>query len=286
MLKATSQAMANADEPRAKRLRIEDEVATLAFPEPHAELQTPVKEFQRTPLDHQAETPTQLAVSDVTHPSPTMDTSSDKLKSIQIDPHGDAEISVQDSNDDEIHTAFSVCSRTLARVSPLWESFFFSSDSEHFQNLHCTIVETREKTWTFEIILHILHHNTSKIPARLNLAHLLVFFDMGRKCQIRSPLLFWGVRWFNSPSSPSDPKYRPVVLLTCRMWLANELGLSEIFHESMRDVAAKLQINGDQNLGFRTRKRFQKIKCTWLQDEECVGTSVALYRGETVEAAR
>lgn len=270
MLMIIFQADANTEEPHAKRLKVEDGAAMAALHEPRAQVQTPVKESQATPLDDHIETPNQQDVSHVAHPSPTVHATPEQPEVIRMDPRGDVEIRVQDRTGNT-KTVFAVCSRALARVSPDWACLFYSSDSENCQQSHLTISMNRNETSCLEIMLHVLHHNTSKIPVRLTLKELLLIFHLGRRFQITAQLSIWGIYWFRNPSLFSDFGSRTPLVLTYRMLLANELGLSDVFHESMRDVACKMGLDGNGNLGYHSGGRFQKLRTIYLKDEECAG---------------
>lgn len=203
---------------------------------------------------------------------------------IQIDQRGDLEIWVQDPTS-KTETVFIVCSRTLARASPTWESSLFSSESELCIQSSLTESMTSQETDVLEIILHTFHQNMSEIPAHMSLHQLLLLLQMGRRYQVTSPLSIWGIQWFKNTSLFSETTSQAAIVLTCRMLIANELGLSGMFHESMRDVASKLLLDSDGNLGFfHSDRRFQHLRKTYLQDEKCAGTFVVPNPGRIEEA--
>lgn len=268
----------NDDEPRAKRLKLEDEVATAVLQQPSAPLQTAVKVPQATPLDDQIATSSeQEHVPNAMHSSPTSKRS-DSPRLVKFDPRGDVELRVKSSREDlEIHTVFYVCSRTLARVSAVWESFLFSAESEGSSPLcHRTVFLDLKKTRAMEIILHILHHNTSKIPALLGTSDLKYFLCVGRMIGVMSPLSMWGTKWFNSIPPWSESRNGIAGVLLYRMWFANDLGLTDKFHESMRDIASKLRLDSNGNLAFHLPLigGTQRINASCLKDEQCLGTSM------------
>lgn len=204
-----------------------------------------------------------------------MQTPPEKPKVIQIDPRGDVEIRVQHPIGKK-ETIFVVCSRTLARVSPLWESSLFSSESEHHRQLFLPVSMDRQRTNVFKVILHILHHNTSKIPTCLRPSDLLLFLTLGKTYQITSPLSIWGTRFFNSAPA-LYPGTRSANDLVYRMRCANNLGLSDKFHEFMRDVALKMRLDSERNFGYECGGRVVNIRTLDLQDEDCIGMSILLH---------
>lgn len=195
---------------------------------------------------------------------------------IQIDPRGDAEIRVQNPTR-KTETVFAVCSRTLARVSPRWESSFFSLEFEQNRQLSLNVSMNLIETRVLKTILDILHHNTTKIPARMNCPDLVIFLSLGRTYQITSPLSIWGIQFFNNDPILSNSKYRSNRVLMLRMWLANKVGLRDQFHESIRDIASKWKINSDRDFGLVHDGLNEDIRTGLVKDEQCLGTFLLLH---------
>lgn len=231
------------------------------------------------PSNESAETKAEDASNlDATGSSPKGEKLAEEPKMIIIDPRGDVEFKVQDS-DQKVHTVFVVCSRTLARVSPDWQSSLFPSGAQDIQPRCRTIFSHCKRSDALEIVLNVIHANTSMIPTSLDVGVLLRVLNFGRMYNITSALLAWGVKWYHELSVELQPSFMCTTITMVQMWLTNEIGLTSHFHMFMGEIAFKLQIDSNHNLTYYNyRGATVNLSSHVLQDEICIGTSHLLQQ--------
>lgn len=160
---------------------------------------------------------------------------------ISFDPHGDLQVEV--GHDESRPIIFTVCSRTLARVSPVFEKMLFGNFKEARPKTSPWRVRLpADKVVPLAIFFHICHGQVHRVPKTLpiedlyDLAVLTNYYDA-------TPILGpWVNEWM---ASIEDDARESQITLAKALWISWEFGRRELFVR----IAHKLLLEAGGPLG-------------------------------------
>jgi hypothetical protein len=168
---------------------------------------------------------------------------------IEFDPHGDVELQVG-QGDEANPIIFTVCSRTLARVSPVFEKMLFGNFKESRPTTKSSDWRVKlpaDKVVPLAIFLHICHGQLHRVPKTLpieDLYDLTVLTNYYDGTQILGP---WVNDWM---ASIEDDARESQTALAKAMWIAWEFGRKDLFmriaHKLLLETEGPLGANDDE----------------------------------------
>ena len=148
---------------------------------------------------------------------------------IIIDPHGDIKLHVgQDENED--HVTFRVCSRALARNSPVFDRMLYGGFCESEENKagakDWEIDLPNDKPSAMEIFLNIAHSNFHKVPKIISIDTLFDLTVCTNYYDSTYLLSLWANFWM---TSIEDIVKDANALMPKMLWISWELGYKDEF---------------------------------------------------------
>lgn len=146
---------------------------------------------------------------------------------VTIDPRGDLKLTVG-KEEDGTRVTFLVCSRALARTSPVFERMLYgnfkeSQDSPK-ENTDWEVELQNERPTTMEILLNITHANLAKVPRILPIDELYDLTICTNYYDTTHLLAFWADSWL---SSIDDIARDANALMPKLLWIFWEFGRRE-----------------------------------------------------------
>ncbi|KAK1535856.1 hypothetical protein CPAR01_09398 [Colletotrichum paranaense] len=160
---------------------------------------------------------------------------------VSFDDRGDLTLrvgSLEDGSADVFD--FVVCSRALARASPVFRAMLFSGFSESKPEGDTWIVKLPEdRPAPFFILLNIIHGCFSAVPQKLELDELYQLLVVTNKYDMLSVIFQWAPIWFE-PHKNLDAISEGNERL---LWIAWELGEERTFEVKCRDFVLGSKVN-------------------------------------------
>ncbi|KAJ0313196.1 hypothetical protein COL5a_004048 [Colletotrichum fioriniae] len=135
---------------------------------------------------------------------------------------------------------FVVCSRALARASPVLRAMLFGGFSESKPDGDIWIVKLPEdRTAPFFILLNIIHGRFRAVPQKLKLDELYQLLVVTNKSEMLSVIFQWAPIWFEPHKNLDEVLEGNERLL----WIAWELGEERTFELKCRDFVLRSNVN-------------------------------------------
>ncbi|KAK4178073.1 nuclear pore protein-like protein [Triangularia setosa] len=156
----------------------------------------------------------------------------------RIDPRGDLKLRVGTTQKDEDNQprCYLVCSRTLARVSPVFDRMINGSfaEAKPKDTEHWTIDLPEDNPSTLELFLNIAHGHLRKVPPALSLHELYDLTALTHFYDATKILVPWIRPWTKAlHDATSGPDVAAVPKL---IWIGWELGYRPMFEAAVRRV--------------------------------------------------
>lgn len=150
----------------------------------------------------------------------------------ECDSRGDLTLIVgRDLNTEGSATKLRVCSKTLARVSPVLSSMLYGSFSEAKDSANWTVDLPEDDPDAFKLFSSIAHGHLHKIPASLPLDDLFELTMLTHYYDATRILAPWAARWMVAVSEPRPQDEEADQKL---LWVAFELGARKTFEITAR----------------------------------------------------
>ncbi|WYZ35186.1 hypothetical protein EsH8_I_001462 [Colletotrichum jinshuiense] len=165
-------------------------------------------------------------------------------KAFHLDPRGDLTLKVGGIVDGQAHE-FLVCSRSIARFSPVFNSMLFGgfAESEPKSDAPWTVELPEDRASPIFLVLSIVHGHFMKIPQALKLEelyHLVVVTEKFDMTQVLHPL---AATWFQPHKDSTS--LEGIQFAICIAW---ELGHEESFRHLSKVLLLESSVNDDGNL--------------------------------------
>lgn len=160
----------------------------------------------------------------------------------KIDPRGDLKLRVGTERRDqgsEKPTGFLVCSRTLARVSPVFDRMLYGSftEAKPENGRDWTVELPHDMPSAMELFLHIAHGHLQKAPRALSIHELFDLTALTHFYDAAHLLVPWVRPWvdtlMNATSGPDDAAVPKLI------WIGWELGHRQMFEATVRRVTTE-----------------------------------------------
>ncbi|PSK54779.1 hypothetical protein B9Z65_3868 [Elsinoe australis] len=159
-------------------------------------------------------------------PSRTRSKSNSNLN--ECDPRGDLTLVASKKEHDGPSKVFLVCSRTLARISPVFDRMLYGSmaESQSKNPTNWTVNLPEDDPKTLELLLHICHGKWQNVPNLLSIDDLFSLTMLTHYYDATHILSPWTPTWLASlPQPPSTDEIHLYKLL----WISQELGARYTF---------------------------------------------------------
>jgi hypothetical protein len=148
-----------------------------------------------------------------------------------IDPHGDLQLIVGGSE-----VLFQVCSRALARSSPVWNGMLYGQFAEGKEQQNGDLWEVpllEEDPDALRVILFIVHCNFEALPTKVPFDLFFRLTVLSDKYDMVAFLKGFWRRWNHWGASESQLVCMSPGQLTQRLWISHTLGDAENFHHAI-----------------------------------------------------
>ncbi|CRK16476.1 hypothetical protein BN1723_011005 [Verticillium longisporum] len=157
---------------------------------------------------------------------------------VEADPRGDLTLNVGNPSDDPSSSrCFLVCSRTLARISPVFDRMLYGAFAEprgkHTAEAAWTVDLPEDPPFAFTIFVTISHGFVHKVPHSLSLDELYGLTVLTHYYDVTHILAPWASRWIASLHEPSPGS---PILLAKLLWISWELGRGPLFESTARRI--------------------------------------------------
>jgi hypothetical protein len=160
-----------------------------------------------------------------------------ETETLEIDRYGDVTLQVggetPDSQDERV--SFVVCSRTLARVSPVFDRMLFGLFAESARNKEpqaAWVVELPEdKPTAMEVFLNIAHCRFDRIPAILSTDELYDLTVLTNSYDATPLLGPWAQGWMDFVNDIANDASRAMPKM---LWISWELGCRDALNATAR----------------------------------------------------
>ncbi|KXH31764.1 hypothetical protein CSIM01_09439 [Colletotrichum simmondsii] len=153
---------------------------------------------------------------------------------------------------------FVVCSRALARASPVFRAMLFGGFSESKPEGDTWIVNLPgDRSAPFFILLNIIHGCFSAVPQKLELDELYQLLVVTNKYDMLSVIFQWASIWFE-PHKNLDVISEGNERL---LWIAWELGEEETFILKCRDFVLRSKVNTEGQIVDKTGVPLNTYDC-------------------------
>ncbi|KAH7123002.1 hypothetical protein EDB81DRAFT_665774 [Dactylonectria macrodidyma] len=176
-------------------------------------------------------------------------------QSIEFDPHGDVKLQVG-PREDSGQIMFTVCSRTLARVSPVFERMLFGNFAESRPNTlnsknEWIVKLPADKAGPLALFMYISHGHLHRIPKKLSIDKLYDLTTLTNYYDSTRILGPWVHSWMDFVE---DDVRNSKASLSKALWVSWEFGHRELFER----VAHKMLMESDGPIGANDPK-FQDL---------------------------
>ncbi|KAK7423851.1 hypothetical protein QQZ08_008895 [Neonectria magnoliae] len=164
---------------------------------------------------------------------------------VEFDPHGDVKLQV--GPEDSSPVLFTACSRTLARVSPVFERMLFGNFAESKQNITSGKKEwivklPADKPVPLAVFMYISHGHLHRVPKRLSINELYDLTALTNYYDSTRILGPWIHSWMETVE---DDAGESQTSMAQALWISWELGRRDLF---MR-VAHKMLMEAEGPIG-------------------------------------
>ncbi|KAJ0345828.1 hypothetical protein COL26b_011435 [Colletotrichum chrysophilum] len=154
-------------------------------------------------------------------------------KSQELDELGDLTLRVGPEQ-----SSFKVCSRTVSRVSPVFMRMLHGRFKESRPESSDWIVDLPDDdTESMQIMLNMMHARFDWVPQRISIPDLYEMLVLVDKYDALDVIQPWARGWVDSVGEDLD---QPALL-----WIASELGDSELFGKVVMEIATKWTVDLD-----------------------------------------
>ncbi|KAF9880650.1 hypothetical protein CkaCkLH20_01692 [Colletotrichum karsti] len=182
--------------------------------------------------------------------SPSKESSSAELT--EMDPRGDLVFIVGSAAEDTPARSFRVCSRTMARVSPVFDRMLHGSfvEAKPTTNSDSTaidwVVELREdKPDTFELFASIAHAKFRQVPRSLPIDRLYDLTVLTHYYDATPMLTPWLQNWVTGIGETPDVGVNGL-LMPKLLWISWELGHKQLFESTARRMVMECRGTGEE----------------------------------------
>ncbi|PNH30255.1 hypothetical protein VD0002_g7166 [Verticillium dahliae] len=157
---------------------------------------------------------------------------------VEADPRGDLTLNVGNPSDDPSSSrCFLVCSRTLARISPVFDRMLYGAFAEsrgkHTAEAAWTVDLPEDPPFAFTIFVTISHGFVHKVPHSLSLDEQYGLTVLTHYYDVTRILAPWASRWI---ASLHEPNPGSPILLAKLLWISWELGRGPLFESTARRI--------------------------------------------------
>ncbi|KAG7114510.1 hypothetical protein HYQ46_011314 [Verticillium longisporum] len=157
---------------------------------------------------------------------------------VEADPRGDLKLNVGNPSDDPSSSrCFLVCSRTLARISPVFDRMLYGAFAEsrgkHTADAAWTVDLPEDPPFAFNIFVTISHGFVHKVPRSLSIDELYDLTVLTHYYDVTHILAPWASRWI---ASLHEPNPGSPILLAKLLWISWELGRGPLFESTARRI--------------------------------------------------
>ncbi|KAK1625482.1 hypothetical protein BDP81DRAFT_328219, partial [Colletotrichum phormii] len=158
---------------------------------------------------------------------------------VSFDDRGDLTLKVGNLEDGDVFE-FVICSRALARASPVFRAMLFGGFSESKPEGEAWVVKLPEdRPAPFSILLKIIHGCFCEVPQSLTLEDIYQLLVVTNKYDMLSLASTWFAPYRNLKARDGNEKL---------LWMAWELGDQGAFNGMARDLVVTSEVNKEGQL--------------------------------------
>ncbi|KAK1984490.1 hypothetical protein LZ30DRAFT_747861 [Colletotrichum cereale] len=159
-----------------------------------------------------------------------------------LDARGDLYLKVGEDVEKEPKT-YLVCSKALARASPVFEKMLYGSFTESRPtDQHWTVELPEDHQEPTELLLHIAHGRFDEVPEQLEFLRLYYFLAVVDKYDAAGATRPWARGWLNGVRADTQNPHL--------LGIAYELGATPTFDAMARKIVAACLVDDDGDLVF------------------------------------